>query len=303
MSNPFPPYEPSQFAALSPEEIVTKYHRRVLILRAYYIGTVLLALVLFFIFSAMLSAVKGAILYLVILLVLFIAFIRACSKACERRMAKEFMQLILVLDQDCDPDKYLKVIDVLATYDARGRSTSALNLERAYAAYYNGQPEKALALARSVNFKQAKDGRWVRLCTLEAGCQNELGDAAACNATLEKIANQRSQFPDKESQITINNYLRYAAVCFSDPRDWTPEQADLMRSRMLTEPRYAGRVTAGLLLAQYDYFHNNAAEAEQIIQEVKAGPTMPLFQMRLDALTELGEHHNAQLSGKVESNQ
>lgn len=192
------------------------------------------------------------------------------------RVNREFQTLLAIINTDCDVEKWRGVIGRIREHDARRRRSRELcDCYLALADLEDGRAADALARMAGVDFGR-RSLLNVMLYQNRAVCANELGDAAARDASLaalrELVAGYRA---GSKSRALAGRQLASLELSLKPRETWGP--ADDARARELLEaaPSHRDRVSWALHLAERALLAGDAPAAQELLAEKNLAPMTP----------------------------
>lgn len=192
------------------------------------------------------------------------------------RVNREFRTLADIINTDCDVEKWRGLIGRIREHDARRRRSRELcDCYLALADLEDGRAADALARMAGVDFGR-RSLLNVMLYQNRAVCANELGDAAARDASLaalrELVAGYRA---GSKSRALAGRQLASLELSLKPRETWGP--ADDARARELLEaaPSHRDRVSWALHLAERALLAGDAPAAQELLAEKNLAPMTP----------------------------
>lgn len=192
------------------------------------------------------------------------------------RVNREFQTLVAIINTDCDVEKWRGVIGRIREHDAhRRRSRELCDCYLALADLEDGRAAAALERMAGVDFGR-RSLLNVMLHQNRAVCANELGDAAARDASLDALRELAAGYrAGSKSRALAERQLANLELSLKPCEAWVP--ADDARARELLDaaPSHRERVSWALLLAERALLAGDVAAAQELLAEKNLAPMTP----------------------------
>lgn len=292
----------SDYCQSDPAQTLQLFRHRLKKLKILYltalIGALAVLVILFMLYtSGLLEQTITLLLELItIICALFLGSLyRRHSQAC-------FSRLQDILSLDCDPAKYLAVLEELRKSRAFNRARSTLALECAVSHYYLNEIDSAIDCLQQVYFRSEHHPLWLKTYNLLVLCRlkqnNEDGVRQAMQSLREKCLWYNPNSPNGRAAKML---LDIMDLNQKSPQEWDENDKRLMKKNLSNTSSRLNKLAWSLSLAEYEILHAagpaDLQSAQEYLKITEEGHVPPLLKKRADRIVSLLDQKEQEFAG------
>lgn len=191
-------------------------------------------------------------------------------------MNTRFRELQEILYNDCDVEKYRKVMERFAAQWKRRSTQATVALELAFCAFAADDVAGALDELARMGDKRRPMVQQIRVLNVSVLCCNDLGDIAGRDAAMAELrALAAGGIRVKKLAREVAQLLRALDIACMDHQAWSADDAAFMREELAGARLHFNRVDWYLRLAEYELLHGDSARARAYLDEGLLEPLTP----------------------------
>lgn len=277
----------SIYYSLSPEQTAARFLKQARGAKAACIALLagLAALLPLLLGLSLAGAIDDTVFLVLVLLAIACAlFLHAGYR---RRASRRFSLLQDILHADCDPAKYLAVLEALLRGRALRQAHATLTLECAAAHYYLDELDQSEECLERVQFRSPRHPLWLKKYNLLVLCRLKREDAEGTRQAMELLREKCGRYnPDSPNGRAAAMLLDIMALNQKAPelRDETDKR--MMKKNLSNTSSRLNKLAWSLTLAEYEALHAAAPDdikaARGYLACAEEGPVPPLLRKKAE---------------------